>query len=326
MADINVKANVQRTSTLGKVRILVEQVVGSPSQAQISQGVADYIDSHPGALSPLSQATKSAMLDIAEHVAYNDANGQSYYNALSAALNAKALLSITAVYTQSGTVYDTDSLDSLKSDLVVTAYYDDATSADVTSASTLSGTLAEGTCTITVTYGGKTATFDVTVSAPLYALPTAGPTQLTASGYSSTLSISDDVVSMSGNYRDVMYVTESGTVQSSRGTSTWFTVPSGTHVVYRVYDITWSNPSSAAISLDVKWARSDATGNVMTASFNMPAGGSGTGGEAVFEAASYSTTRTLSSFCAQFTQSATELTGATVSFRVELTVDGVKYF
>jgi hypothetical protein len=73
------------------------------------------------------------------------------------------LTSITAVYTQSGTVYDTDSLDSLKSDLVVTANYEDGTSATV-SDYTLSGTLAEGTSTITVSYGGKTATFNVTVS------------------------------------------------------------------------------------------------------------------------------------------------------------------
>lgn len=164
MADINVKANVQRTSTLGKVRILVEQVVGSPSQAQISQAVADYIDSHPGALSPLSQATKSALLNIAEHVAYIDANGQSYYDALDAALNAKALLSITAVYTQTMTVIATDSLGILKDDLVVTGYYDDGTTADVTSDCTLSGTLVEGTSTVTVTYQEKTATFDVTVS------------------------------------------------------------------------------------------------------------------------------------------------------------------
>ncbi len=75
------------------------------------------------------------------------------------------LTSITAVYTQGGTVYDTDSLDSLKSDLVVTAYYDNSTSAVVPSADyTLSGTLAEGTSTITASYGGKTATFNVTVT------------------------------------------------------------------------------------------------------------------------------------------------------------------
>ena len=75
------------------------------------------------------------------------------------------LTSLTATYTQSGTVYDTDTLDSLKSDLVVTASYEDSSTATIASADyTLSGTLAEGTSTITVSYGGKTATFSVTVS------------------------------------------------------------------------------------------------------------------------------------------------------------------
>lgn len=78
---------------------------------------------------------------------------------------AVTLSSISAVYTQSGTVYTTDSLDSLKSDLVVTATYSDSSTATVPSADyTLSGTLAVGTSTITVTYGGKTSTFNVTVS------------------------------------------------------------------------------------------------------------------------------------------------------------------
>ena len=72
------------------------------------------------------------------------------------------LLSITATYTQSGTVYDTDSLDSLKSDLVVTANYDDDRSVPVTDY-TLQGELTEGTSTIIVAYGGKTTTFNVTV-------------------------------------------------------------------------------------------------------------------------------------------------------------------
>lgn len=74
------------------------------------------------------------------------------------------LTGISAVYTQSGTVYDTDTLDSLKSDLVVTASYDDSTTQTVTGY-TLSGTLTEGTSTITVTFGGCTDTFDVTVTA-----------------------------------------------------------------------------------------------------------------------------------------------------------------
>lgn len=75
------------------------------------------------------------------------------------------LESISAVYTQSGTVYDTDSLDSLKSDLVVTATYSDSSTETVPSTDyTLSGTLTEGTSTIYVVYGGKTTTFTVTVS------------------------------------------------------------------------------------------------------------------------------------------------------------------
>lgn len=164
MPEYNFNFDWNRISTLGKVKVLVEQVVGAPSQEAITQAVEDYIEAHPGSLSPLSPAVKAALLQIAEKVAYVDENGEDYYNALDSALSAKALLQIAAVYTQSGTVYTTDTLDSLKSDLVVTAYYDDGTSADVTSAAVLSGTLTKGTSTITATYSGKTATFNVTVS------------------------------------------------------------------------------------------------------------------------------------------------------------------
>lgn len=75
------------------------------------------------------------------------------------------LSSISAVYTQSGTVYDTDTLASLKADLVVTAHYSDSSTQTVPAADyTLSGTLTAGTSTITVSYGGKTTTFNVTVT------------------------------------------------------------------------------------------------------------------------------------------------------------------
>lgn len=116
------------------------------------------------ALGGLTDEVKQALLDCFEHVAWIDEHGQDYYDALEDALYPPAdLVSISAVYTQSGTVYDTDTLDSLKTDLVVTAHYDDSTTATVTSY-TLSGTLTVGTSTITVTYGGKTTTFNVTVT------------------------------------------------------------------------------------------------------------------------------------------------------------------
>lgn len=112
----------------------------------------------------LTADVKEALLNCFEHVAWTDEHGQDYVDALEAALYPPAnLLSISAVYTQSGAVYNTDSLDDLKSDLVVEANYDNGTSAVVTNY-TLSGTLVEGTSVITVTYGGKTTTFSVTVT------------------------------------------------------------------------------------------------------------------------------------------------------------------
>lgn len=112
----------------------------------------------------MSNDVKEALLDCFEHVAWVDEHGQDYVDALETALYPPAnLVRITAVYTQSGTVYDTDSLDDLKADLVVTATYDDSSTATV-STYTLSGTLAEGTSTVTVSYGGKNTTFSVTVT------------------------------------------------------------------------------------------------------------------------------------------------------------------
>lgn len=119
-----------------------------------------------GSSGGLTADIKAALLACFNHVAWDaaDPTGQSYINALQTALYPPANLSrITAVFTQPGTVYDTASLDSLRTNLVVTAYYDNSTS-EVISNYTLSGTLSEGTSTITVSYGGKTDTFDVTVT------------------------------------------------------------------------------------------------------------------------------------------------------------------
>lgn len=115
----------------------------------------------------LDDSFKDALLDCFSNVAWATEDGQQYYDALEAALYSDH---ITAVYTQSGTVYDTDSLDSLKADLVVTAFYQGGGIKVVTDY-TLSGTLTVGTSTITVSYGSKTTTFDVTVTeSTLYTL------------------------------------------------------------------------------------------------------------------------------------------------------------
>lgn len=114
--------------------------------------------------SGLTDDVKQALLACFEKVAWINDDGQDYYDALESALYPPVdLVSISCVYTQSGTVYDTYSLDSLRSDLVVTAHYDDSSTGTITTY-TLSGMLTEGTSTITVSYGGKTTSFTVVVT------------------------------------------------------------------------------------------------------------------------------------------------------------------
>lgn len=141
---------------------LIDKLENEPLNSLNGESVVDAINGGSG--SGLTEDVKTALLACFEKVAWIDENGQDYYDALYSALYPPAdLVSISAVYTQSGTVYDTDTLDSLKSNLVVTAFMDDSTTRTVTTY-TLSGSLSEGTSTITVRYGGKTATFTVNVT------------------------------------------------------------------------------------------------------------------------------------------------------------------
>ena len=117
-----------------------------------------------GSGSGLTEDIKAALLQLASKVAYIDEHGQDYYDDLEAALYPPAdLVGISAVYTQSKTVYDTDTLDSLKVDLVVTARYSDGTTGIITNY-TLTGTLMVGESVVTVNYGGISTTFTVTVN------------------------------------------------------------------------------------------------------------------------------------------------------------------
>lgn len=73
------------------------------------------------------------------------------------------VVSIDAVYTQTETVYDDTPLDDLKTDLVVTAYFEGGGSKKVDNY-TLSGILTVGTSVVTVSYKGETDTINVEVS------------------------------------------------------------------------------------------------------------------------------------------------------------------
>ena len=183
---------------------LIQQAIDGTSETAIAQGVSDWMDENLTPTTPvvdtsltvsgaaadsakvgqeisdlksqisssqgLTAEFKTALENFAKAVAFknDDPLGQTYIDALHTAMYPPANLSrIEAVYTQGSTVvYNTDSIDSLKANLVVTAFYDNGTS-EAVSAYSLSGALEVGTSTISVAYGGKTASFTVVVSKKL---------------------------------------------------------------------------------------------------------------------------------------------------------------
>lgn len=145
-----------------------EEAVRSPEfETALEAAVAAAIEE--GGIG-FSDEFKQALLACFAHVAWTDEHGQDYYDALEAALYPGpapvTLVSITADYEQDRPIYDTDSLDLVKLDLIVTANYSDGNSVVLDDDDyELSGTLTVGTSTITVSYGGKSTTISVTVTA-----------------------------------------------------------------------------------------------------------------------------------------------------------------
>ena len=129
-----------------------------------TKAVYDYVASSGQNVEAIPHSVKLAMDTLFSKAAYADDDAASSYATFHAWVISNPVTFITAVFTQgSATIYYTDSLNMLKQYLTVTATYSDGTTATVTDY-TLSGTLTEGTSTITVSYGGKTTTFTVTVS------------------------------------------------------------------------------------------------------------------------------------------------------------------
>ena len=109
-------------------------------------------------------AVKVALDNLLARNAYEDDDALADYAVFHAWATSINLVSISAVFEQGeNVVYASDSLDSLKQYLTVTASYDNGTTEEI-NGYTLSGTLEEETSTITVTYQGETATFTVTVT------------------------------------------------------------------------------------------------------------------------------------------------------------------
>lgn len=152
----------------GGTDVAVDTTLSVAGQAADAKATGDAISSLSEEITNgngLTVTIKEALMNVVENIGlWKDGNGQTYIDNLRTALYNAPLSSISAVYTQSKTVYVSDNLDVLKDDLVVTGTYTDGSSAIVTDY-TLSGTLTVGTSMITVSKNGKTATFEVTVTA-----------------------------------------------------------------------------------------------------------------------------------------------------------------
>lgn len=248
----------------------------------------------------LTADLKAALDQLAQKVAYIDEDGQDYYDALHSALYPPAnLSSITCVYTQSGTVYDTDSLDSLKSDLVVTAHFSDSTTQIITSY-TLSGSLTEGTSIVTVTYGGKSTTFNVTVT---HAIPNT-TAQIAKEGYIFSGTSGGEVTKANGGetikyqldspttilhpagviVNDGLFSTSSGQLQVYKdGTyviyadekGRWGKAPASSYTEFNSQSWTVSEYNQIAFSVDIRYLDDSymydyVTGQVWFAGINTP--------------------------------------------------------
>ena len=191
--------------------------------------------------------------------AYNSGTGAIFIASvtgnitITASATARTVSSIDATFTQGGnTIYDTTPLNDLKQYLVVTATYSDATTDTISSNNySLSGTLTVGTSTITVSYGGKTDTFTVTVTATPATLSSisASFNPGTATIYESTsLDSLKQYLTVTATYSDSSTETIASTDYTlsgtlSVGTSTVTVTYSGKTTTFNV---TVSNPSYTA--------------------------------------------------------------------------------
>lgn len=213
---------------------LFQQAIDGTSATAIAQGVADWMDENLTPTTPVVDASltvqgaaadsakvgqelsdlksqlnnampvavKLALDNMLAHVPFNDWDASSDYATFHAWASEVTLLSISAVFTQGDNViYTHDSLNSLKQYLTVTAHFDDGTDMVVTSYE-LSGTLTAGTSTITVTYGGKSTTFNVTVTQGI-------PNTYTKVSYISAPQIGTVLNGSTAQYIDLPYTADS---------------------------------------------------------------------------------------------------------------------
>ena len=273
------------------------------------------------------EAAKTALLHLLKKVAYIDSDGEDYYTALENLLTLKTLSSISVVFDEPNKDFAlcNTTLDDFKPYLTVTATYTDQTTETIPiSNCTLSGTLVYGDNTVTVTYENKTATFTAKITT-LYCLLDASETTISGNGLSSVVSVSDGIISVEGNYNAYIYIREDGTIETNAYTQNeWFSVSAGQSILFEAYDITWQTSAGSNQTMEPKWATTDGSFNAMSIPINMASGSSGSDGYAKYENNSYGASRSFGGLNVHWKNAPSG--GGSISFRIRMTVDGVRYF
>lgn len=236
-----------------------------------------------------------------------------------------ALSSISAVYTQSGTVYTTTSLDDLKTDLVVTATFADSTTQTVTGY-TLSGTLTEGTSTITVSYAGKTTTFNVNVTeTALYPIRDISEMAVSSDIKLSVSNGNHIVLKTTANSRTCYIYSSYVKPSYNKGfiENELFSLPAGATYEIKVKNISYTGNTVASnnfVGLSAKASDSSGTEVATSGSITIANAGDGTLSDVTNTATLETDSVTNIGSIAFFTYRP-----VTLEFDIELRVNGVRY-
>lgn len=158
LVDVNAAGATQVAAIAAKGEEVLESI---PSDYTALSNDVDDLKSDLSNIIPYD--VKIAMDNLFAKSAYSDNDALTDYLTFHTWATSIKIVSISAEYTQSGTVYADTDIEDLRNDLIVTASYDNGTTQVVTTY-TLSGTLGIGISTVLVSYGGKTAEFTVVVT------------------------------------------------------------------------------------------------------------------------------------------------------------------
>lgn len=171
----------QSTAAQSAETAINSAAAAAQSEQNISES-AEQIETNKNDIADLKSAindrdTKNliinqAVLQCFDHVAWENTNGNTYYQDLEAAINETGILEyISAIYTQGSTlIYADTPIESLRDNLVVTAHFSSGNTRIVTDYGLYGDLIPDTSSTVTVAYINKITTFSVTVTKPIYSL------------------------------------------------------------------------------------------------------------------------------------------------------------